>query len=174
MSKDWLIGGAVFLGALLIASIAVALLEKEETLAEGTPELAVQRFLQAVEADELEQSYDFLSEKLKHDCTVEELFGRFAPSKGTVEDSRITLEKTATVNETVFVTVRVTSFHGSSLFGTSESSFEPTFALSKEEGQWRFTEYPWPFSRCGPFEPMTEEPRVREPLEPLSEPEPSP
>ena len=174
MTKGWLIGGAVFLGALLIASIAVALLEKEEPLAEGTPELAVQQFLQAVEADEFEKSYNFLSEELKQDCTIEELFGRFAPTRGTVEDSRITLEKTATVNETVFVTVRVTSFHGSGPFDTSESSFEPNFALSKEDGEWRFTDYPWPFFQCGPFKPVFEGPAVREPLEPVSDPELSP
>ena len=160
MPKAWLIGGAVFLVALLVASVIVALLDSEETQPEGTPERALQLFLDAVRQDDFELAYSFLSEELKEECTVEEFVGGNFPKRDHLRDDRVTLESTATVKETVFVTVRVTQFRGSGPFGTSESSFEQRFALRQKEGQWRFTEYPWPFFRCGPFKP---EPASRPP-----------
>ena len=169
MSKGWLIGGAIFLGLLLIASVIVALLDKEETLPEGTPEATVQAFLKSVEDEDFELAYGFLSEELMQECTVERFAGGNAHARDRLKGDRITLEKTATVKDTVFVTVRVTRFHGSGPFGSSESSFDQRFALRQEEGQWRFTEYPWPFFRCGRFEP---EPVRR--VAPTPEPTPTP
>ena len=118
--------------------------------------------------DDFELAYSFLSKELKEECTVEEFVGGNFPKRDRLRDDRVTLESTATVKETVFVTVRVTQFRGSGLFGASESSFEQRFALRQKEGQWRFTEYPWPFFRCGPFEP------VRPTPEPSSTHTPSP
>ena len=168
MPKAWLIGGAVLLVALLVASVIVALLDREDTQPEGTPERALQLFLDAVRQDDFELAYSFLSEELKEGCTVEEFVGGNFPKRDRLRDDRVTLESTATVKETVFVTVRVTQFRGSGPFGASESSFEQRFALRQEEGQWRFTEYPWPFFRCGPFEPVKPTP------EPSSTHTPSP
>ena len=96
------------------------------------------------------------------------------PRRDRLRDDRVTLESTATVKETVFVTVRVTQFRGSGLFGASESSFEQRFALRQEDRQWRFTEYPWPFFRCGPFEPSEPEPSRPRPPEPTPTASPEP
>ena len=49
MTKLWLIGAGVLLGALLIAAVTVALLEQEDALPEGSPEAAVQSFLLSLE-----------------------------------------------------------------------------------------------------------------------------
>ena len=62
------------LAALLIASVVVALLEREEPLTGGTPEAAVQRYLEAVEDEKLELAFSFLSADLMEHCTVEEFF----------------------------------------------------------------------------------------------------
>ena len=45
MTRWWLIGAAVFLAVLLIASIVLALTSKEAEFAPGTPENAVQTLL---------------------------------------------------------------------------------------------------------------------------------
>ena len=176
MSKAWLIGGGVFLGVLFVASVIVALLESEEPLPEGTPEAAVQSFLTATEDENLELAYSFLSKGLQEDCAVEKFVGGDVRAVDRLRDDRVTLESTATVKDTVFVTVRVTRFHGSGPFGASESSFEQRFALRQEgDGQWRFTEYPWPFFRCGPFSierPGSVPPRL-DPT-PIREPRPTP
>ena len=169
MSRNWLIGGGLFLAALLVASVVVALLEDEESFAEGSVEEAVQVYLKAAEDDDFETAYGFLSSELKDECPIDEFAGGHIPTRSDIGDDRVTLEKTTTVGETVFVTVRVARIRGSGPFGTSESSFEQRFSLRQQEGDWRFTEYPWPFFRCGPFKP---EP-VRRPPAPAATPVPA-
>ena len=160
MAKGWLIGGAVLLGALLVASIVVALLEETELLPEGTASATVQRFLMAVEDEEFELAHGFLTEDLKAECPVDEFFG------GTIRgmrDNRITLVGTRTAGEAVFVTVRITEFHrGGEPLGSSESSFEHRYSLRQQGDLWLFTEYPWPFFRCGPFKPQRAAPGTSE------------
>ena len=149
MSKRWLIGGAVFLAALLIASIIVALLESEDPLPEGTPEAAVQAYLAAAEDGNLDEAYGYLAKRLREGCAVETFAGRRYPAEEQLQGARVTLERTATAGDTVFVTVRVTNYRGGSPFTGSERSFDQRFALALEDGDWRFTEYPWPFFECG-------------------------
>ena len=168
MTKGWLIGGGVLLAALLTASIVVALMDKAETLPEGSPEAAVQRFLTLVEEEDLELAYGLLSEELRQECAVEKFAGGALPVVDRLEDDRVTLDGTRTVGDTVFVTVRVTRFHGSGPFGPSESSFRESFSLLRQEEEWRFSEYPWPFHACGRPEP------VRRPPEPAHTPAPTP
>ena len=157
MSRGWLLGGAVLLGALLIASVAVALMKREESLPEGTPGATVQSFLLAVEAEEYTLAHGLLAEDLKAECALDQFFGTARPPESRLKNDRVTLERTKTVDDTAFVTVRITRFHGSGPFGASESSFEERFTLRREAGQWRFSEYPWPFFSCGPYKP--EQPR---------------
>ena len=154
MTKAWLVGGIALLGALLVTSVIVALLEREEPLPEGTPEATVQRFLKAVEAEEFKLAHTLFGDDLKEHCRVETLFSGTPREESRLEDNRITLERTMIVDGIAVVTVRVTEFLGGGFFGSSESSFERRFTLRQEEGQWRFSEYPWPFSQCRSFEPV--------------------
>ena len=116
MSRNSLIGGGLFLAALLVASVVVALLEDEESFAEGSVEEAVQVYLKAVEDDDFETAYGSLSSKLKDECPIDEFAGGNIPTRSDLGDDRVTLEKTTTVKETVFVTVRVTRIRGSGPF----------------------------------------------------------
>ncbi|MDP6402033.1 MAG: hypothetical protein QF467_00625 [SAR202 cluster bacterium] len=151
MTRGWLIGGGVFLGALLVAGIVVALMDEEDSLPEGSPEATVQLFLKAVEDGDLEAAYGFLSDSLKGECDVETFVGRSLSQQDRMRDTRVTLERTTTVEHTVFVTVRITQFRSGGPFGSSDSSHEQRFALADEQGQWRFTVHPWPYFGCGPF-----------------------
>lgn len=164
MSRVWLIGGAVFLGILLVASVIVALTNDEDTLQEGTPEAVVQGFLKAVDAEEFLTAHSYLAEDLKQDCPAEKLFGDSFPRDNEIKNARITLEKTTMLNDSALVTVRISRFRGSGPFGASESSFEQQYTLSQQDGEWRFSQFPWPFFRCGPF--------LRSPLAPKIAPEP--
>ena len=172
MAKGWLIGAGIFLGAILIASIVVVILEKEEPLPVGTPEAAVQLFLKGVEDESFELAYGFLSSDLMVDCAVDEFFGTTGGLRDRLIDDRITLEGVKTVKDTAFVTVRFTRFHGTGPFGASESSYEQRFSLRQEDGEWRFTEYPWPFFRCGPFKPVIETHPTPSPTRPAATPAP--
>ncbi len=174
MTKLWLIGAGVFLGALLIAAVTVALLEREDTLPEGSPEAAVQSFLLSLEDDDFGASYHFLSAELKGECEIDDLFGSTMRSDGRLESNRITLDKTTFVNGTAVVTVRLTQFRGGGPFGSSESSYRQRFSLVQEEGEWKFKEYPWPLFRCGPFKPLLEHADPESRPAPVPPPVPAP
>lgn len=176
MSKWWLIGGGVALVALLAAAIGVALTERETTLTAGTPEAAVQGFLKAVEDEDYVTAHGMLSADLRSKCPVEQFAGqgRFGGVQ-SLRDTRITLEDTKLFNDTATVTVQVTTFYSSEPFGTSESSYSQPFILKMDaDGQWRFTEYPYPLYGCPYVEP--EKPRSSAESEPTATPEavPSP
>ena len=69
MARWWLIGGGAALGALLIASIALALTNRPADFAPGTPEAAVQALLRAAAVDDFEAAYRLLASELRADCS---------------------------------------------------------------------------------------------------------
>ena len=167
MSKLWLAGGAALLAALLIASIVVALTEREEPLPKGSPERVVQRFLQAIEAEDFVLAYGFVSDSLQQECAIEEFASTSMAFDRDLRDSRVTLKKTTTFDSSAVVVVDVTQFRSGGPFETSESSSEHRFQLRQDPGgQWRFTDLRWPFyGKCGATEetPFLEENRPRLP-----------
>ena len=148
MTKWWLIGAAVFLAVLLIASIVLALTSKEAEFAPGTPENAVQTLLRAAEDDDIETAYSMLSQELQQKCELKNFAdgGRYRSSDD--RDIRATLRDTKVVGDITFINVRVTQFYGNGPFDSGESSYDRRFALQQEEGEWKFTEYPWPYDYC--------------------------
>ena len=148
MTKWWLIGAAVFLAVLLIASIVLALTSKEAEFAPGTPEHAVQSLLRSVEADDIETAYAMLSQELQQKCELKNFADGGRYRSGDDRDIRATLRATKTIDDITFVNVEVTQFYGSGPFDSGESSYDRRFALQQEEGEWKFTEYPWPYDYC--------------------------
>ena len=146
MSKGWLIGGAVSLAALLIASIAVALTQREEPFTEGTPERAVQRFLGAIEAEDFALAHSLLSDDIQQECQVTDLASGSNSFDQNLKKSRVTLEKTSILDDTAVVVVRVTRFRAGGPFEASEYSYQHSFSLERaSDGQWRIKESAWPF-----------------------------
>ena len=148
MTKWWLIGAAVFLAVLLIASIVLALTSKEAEFAPGTPEHAVQSLLRSVEADDIETAYAMLSQELQQKCELKNFADGGRYRSGDDRDIRATLRATKTIDDITFVNVEVTQFYGSGPFDSGESSYDRRFALQQEGGEWKFTEYPWPYDYC--------------------------
>ena len=168
MAKVWSIVAAVVLVLLLVASVVVAVLEREEPFEAGPPEAAVQDLLRAVEEDEFETAYGLLSAELREECSAERVFGAPFRFKRQFEGNRITLEQTTEVGETTFVTVRISSFERDGPFGSSENSFLQRYALRQAEGEWQFVEFPWPLFQCGQSK-LAPEP----PMEPVRVPDDS-
>ena len=107
MTKWWLIGAAVFLAVLLIASIVLALTSKEAEFAPGTPEHAVQSLLRSVEADDIETAYAMLSQELQQKCELKNFADGGRYRSGDDRDIRATLRATKTIDDdTTFVNVR--------------------------------------------------------------------
>ncbi len=153
MGKVWMIGAASALGVLLVVSVVVALTERESEFEPGTPEATVQRFLKAMGQSEYENAHGMLASDLQVDCGPEQMFtSRFAYDD-RFENNRITLEETDTIGDATFVTLRITEFRSDSPFGSSESSHEQRYVLKFENGDWRFSEFPWPLNNCGPYKP---------------------
>lgn len=149
MAKTWTIVAAAALALLLVASVVVAVLESEEPFEAGTAEAAVQDFLRAVEDDEFETVYGFLSAELREECSVEQVFASPFRYRTQFDQNRITLEQTNEGGGSTFVTILISSFEGSGLFGSSESSFLQQYALKQAEDQWQFVQFPWPLFGCG-------------------------
>ena len=76
MLKYWMIGSGAALGVLLVAAIAIALMRDAVVLPEGSPERAVQLYLEAVSDDDIEAARAMLSTEFRERCTLEEMFSR--------------------------------------------------------------------------------------------------
>lgn len=141
MSKMWLIGGLVVVVALAVGAVVTALATSRsaDLLPAGSPEGVVQRYLRALEKEEYREAYGYLTTDLQRRCRVEEFASR-DHWPYSEEDQQITLEKTQTFNGSAVVKATVTVFHPDDVpFGTSEYSYERTFELKLQDGQWRLT-----------------------------------
>lgn len=148
MNNYWLMGGGAVLGLLLIASVVVAVTQGEAEFASGSPEGAVQGYLRALDEDDFQAAYDALSPELRERCAIEDMFGGNRSGRWRLDDRRITLEETRTLEETTFVTVRMAEYRGGGPFSSYEYDFEETFTLRRFDDGWRFTEFPWPHFSC--------------------------
>ena len=147
MSRLWLIGVAVFVGGLIVAGVIIAVVTTQgdvELLPAGTPEGSVQRYLLALQDHDYREAYGYLSASTTRTCDLED-FLRFA-SDGELRGSQMTLEDTQRFDDSAIVTARVTVF-APDVFGPSEYSYDRTFNVRREQGQWRLV---WPDYRCPP------------------------
>ena len=148
MSRIWLAGGAACIAVLLIASIVVGLMDHETIFLVDSPEGVVQGFLKAIEDEDFTTAYRFLSSELRDSCSLEEFATGNILAGAQVRDNRITLEGTRDLNGTAIVIARNSSVDGSGLFGSSVRSYELTYTLTREEGEWRLSEPTWPYFSC--------------------------
>ena len=155
MPKAWLIGGGLFIAALAVVSVVVAIMSGETSLPADTPEGQVQRFLSSLDDGDLEMAYESLSEEIRERCPVETVFGRFPGIESRLASDRVTLEGTTTVGDTAFVDVRITRIDSGRLFGPSEFSHVQRYSLRQEGGDWRLVEFPWPLPGCDLTKPGT-------------------
>jgi hypothetical protein len=158
-SSRWLLGVALTVLALVVLALVVALVTRPQgatLLPQDTAEGTVQRYLLAIEEDDHQKAYGYLSNELQKACTYD-YFRRFT-DRLRLEEVRITLEGTKRLNSSVEVSVRVTQFSISSPLrdpiplSARESPYSERFTLAQVEGDWRFTDKPWPMDRCSGLE----------------------
>ena len=157
LSSRWLVGVAGVVVALIVISVAVALINPRgaaETLSEDTPEGVVQRFILAIQDRDYTLAHSYLSDELKKTCTVAQIEERSSFSVDTLRDNRIALLGTDELSDgRMQVRVRVTQVNVSPPFGVDESSYQERYVLVQENGDWRFAEPPWPLGWCPPIAP---------------------
>ena len=149
MAKIWLVGAVTAVIALLVSAVAIALVTTRgevDLLPADSPEGVVQRYLLALEREDYAEAYDYLSSDLRWRCSLEDFVSsRYWPENG---GDHMTLEKTQSFDGQALVTARVNVFDPDVPFGASEYSYERTFHLKLEAGQWRLTGPEW---WCPPF-----------------------
>ena len=149
MAKTWLVVAVTIVAALLASAVAIAIVTTRggvDLLPADSPEGAVQRYLLALDREDYQEAYNYLGSDLQRRCSLEEFV-----NKGYWPEPRgdhVTLEKTQSFDSRAVVTARVTVFDPNVPFGASEYSYDWTFQLRLEEGEWRLTGPEW---WCPPF-----------------------
>jgi len=157
-SSQWFLGVALAVLALIVLAVVVSLVNrpgKVTLLSEDTAEGTVQRYLLAIEEDARQRAYGYLSSELQEVCS----FGIIRKSTDWFrpDEMRITLEGTEPLDGLdgkVEVRVRIIQFYISSPLldpiplSARESSYTERFTLKQADGEWRFTEPPWPMRWC--------------------------
>lgn len=163
MSNRWLIITGIVVAILIVVSIAVAIYTQNRLplLAEDTPEGIVQRYLQALERDDLTLAYSYLSSSAKERKTFQEFSRELSFRPREVQQKQITLDKSRVFDNTAEVQVTIREFRpsGPLTFEPSESSFPSFFSLVKQDGKWLMTDASYPVFFPVPFKP----PRPPEP-----------
>lgn len=125
-----------------VISLIVVLAGRQPTtqLDEGSPEAAVQQYLQAVSDRDFDRALEFLSEDSK--CTIEDF------DRAYIQESlRIGLSESSGNPTTAVVTVSIQSSNGDPFGGTYTE--ERNFRLVNTDGEWKITGTPWPNYECG-------------------------
>ncbi len=151
-STRWL---AVVAGTIVVAVVTGILVTTlaggERTYAPDSPERVVQDYLRAVSDRDATAAFAFFAPDLLAKCEPKP---RESISNRGSSTLRASLDRAVTRDDTAEVRVRLTESYGTdSPFGSGDSSFTHTFVLTKLDGQWRFSEPPWP-TYCpqpGPF-----------------------
>lgn len=123
--------------ALVAAATVVALTRGPVAAEPGTPEAAVQEFAEAVLAGDLDAALALVAEP-----RTERL--RCAPRPGL----RITLGDVTTSGDTARVAVTISEEGGDPLPGQAYT-WEDTFQLERDGGDWRLVTWPW--ALCEPL-----------------------
>lgn len=149
-SSRWLAIVAGGIALAVIAGIAVTVVAGgERRYAEGTPERTVQDYLRAVNDHDATAALAFLSPAATAQCA--DLPRDSITNRGS-SSIRATLDRTTLRDTTAEVRVRITESYGSSgPFGNGESTMTQTFTLVQAQGQWRFSDAPWPLYCAKPI-----------------------
>lgn len=142
-SNRWLmiVGGVIALA--VVAGIAVTVLAGgEQQYAAGTPERTVQDYLRAVNDHDATTALALFAPALAEQCDT---IPRDPIADRGDSSIRATLDRTTMRDDTAEVRVRLTESYGSdSPFGGGDYTTTHAFLLTQVDGEWRFSEAPWP------------------------------
>ncbi len=147
-SNRWLIAFVAGVAVLVIATVVLVLTARPgaSLLPENTPEGVVQRFLMAVQDNNYEKAYGYLS--LTDDKGIKISYDQWLATKpypyGSSPSSwKATLGKTTITGERVNVEVTVDVFRPSGPFGNAVQSQQVLFQLTRSGGSWLITSPPY-------------------------------
>lgn len=137
-----IVAAAVLILAIVIAAF-VAANRDEPTYEEGSPEAALQAYLDAVINGDATEAYGYLSDQLRNECTLSDARN----GVGDAGDVRVTLQSVRQDDGTTEIDVVIEENGGDLLFGGGYR-YDETFILSDTDGMWKLSERPWPVYFC--------------------------
>ncbi len=143
-SNRWLVIVAVGIVLAVAAGVVVTMVAGgERRYAEGTPERTVQDYLRAVSERDATRALSYVAPSVTAQCT--EIPRDVISNRGTSSIRAALDRSTLQADRTAEVRVRITESYGDGgPFGGGESSHSQVFLLAQDQGQWRFSEAPWP------------------------------
>jgi hypothetical protein len=144
-SRRWLIIFAIVISILVITTVSLVLLTKGNEitlLPENTPQGTVQRYLIAVQEENYQKAYDYLSLDPSQKITTYNDWLRMVIGRPQISNQstwKATLGKTTQNGDIATVEVTVDTIRPEGPFEDSLRSQQIVFQLSKIGGKWRIT-----------------------------------
>lgn len=146
-STRWLVGTAIAIAAVVVASVVVAVLlgDSETEFEPGTPEATVQAYFRAIQDRDTELAKSQLTTDLRERCLTEDFRRSYAPQ----DDFSVRIRETTEYERVTEVTVLIAIRGGESPFGNGYET-DSVVVLEREDDAWRIAEPPWPLYWCAP------------------------
>jgi hypothetical protein len=134
---------AILIAAVSIIAVLLAVTSSNsvKTMKNGSPEAAVQQYLQRVNEGRNEEAARYFSKISK--CTVDDIDRAYIDN-----NAQVTLDKSViTSTDSAIVYVSIQRNNGPLLADTYTE--QQTFRLNRENGLWKLAGIPWPLYYCG-------------------------
>lgn len=137
-----LIGIVVAIVLLIAAALAITLMRPEPTYgAEDTPEGVTHNYLLALQRDEFDRAFGYLSPTLKgYPVTVERFVDDIHDNSWSFRldtDTTLMVGAASVTGNNATVRVRESRFEGGNLFGSGQSTLDIEMQLHREDGEWK-------------------------------------
>jgi len=149
-----LIGIVAGIILLIIVAFVVALAKPEPTYqAEDTPEGVAYNYLLALQKEEYDRAYGYLSPKITGYPASLETFIKHVHNNSwrfrlNNNETTLSIESKIVVGNNATVTVRETRFRGSDLFDSGQSINTFDMELRLESGEWKIVHSDYYFAWC--------------------------
>ena len=148
-----LVGIVVGIAVLVIAALVAVLTgPRPEYKADDSPENVAHNYLLALQNEDYEKAYGYLSRSLKGFPTSQDKFQaniqKFSWYFRTGESVALTVENTIVIGETSIVTIGESRFKGGDLFNSSQSTSVFEMKLGLERDKWKIVYAPSYFIPC--------------------------
>lgn len=147
-STRWLIGTVVGVVLIAVAAVMVTSLREPPALPGGSPEAAVQRYLQAVADGDREAVRDSYTPGLRERCDDQGPGHRPPFPHERMSFEADLLETHEVDDDTVDVGVRLTEYSGEPPFGGGGYDHTESFRVERVDGTWGIAEASWPYYVC--------------------------
>jgi hypothetical protein len=156
-ADKFLIGIVVGVVIIVIIAFTITLLKPKPTYqSEDTPEGVAHNYLLALQKEEFERAYGYLSPSLpgypRDALEFQEQVDHYSWNFNAIVDATLAVDDSKIIGNRATVTIRETRFYGGGLFESSQriSTFE--MELHRENGEWKITDSDGYFVYCWGYE----------------------